>query len=171
NGPIFDSVENGSTLDAKRKRGVSPDETYEDFTNSLPTDECRYPVFDFDVTRSGIRIAYSSASVVVAAATEVPKSASDLEDLKMLASGPTPYNLLLSSFDFVFSSKIFKSLSFCLDRLFHLAILCLDHHDHTLHHLERILTISLDKLDISKEDLVYQSLRKSLSLCLSFLDS
>lgn len=28
----------------------SPDETYEDFTNSLPDDECRYAVFDFDFT-------------------------------------------------------------------------------------------------------------------------
>jgi len=28
----------------------NPDETYEDFTNSLPADECRYAVFDFDFT-------------------------------------------------------------------------------------------------------------------------
>ncbi|KAM0039029.1 putative actin-depolymerizing factor domain, ADF/Cofilin, ADF-H/Gelsolin-like domain superfamily [Helianthus debilis subsp. tardiflorus] len=27
-----------------------PDQTYEDFTNSLPADECRYAVFDFDFT-------------------------------------------------------------------------------------------------------------------------
>lgn len=26
----------------------NPDESYEDFTNSLPIDECRYAVFDFD---------------------------------------------------------------------------------------------------------------------------
>ncbi|KVI04709.1 actin-depolymerizing factor 7 [Cynara cardunculus var. scolymus] len=26
----------------------SPDESYEDFTNSLPNNECRYAVFDFD---------------------------------------------------------------------------------------------------------------------------
>nr|GEW58652.1 actin-depolymerizing factor 7 [Tanacetum cinerariifolium] len=26
----------------------SPDESYEDFTNSLPSNECRYAVFDFD---------------------------------------------------------------------------------------------------------------------------
>ncbi|GKE10165.1 hypothetical protein Tco_1413716, partial [Tanacetum coccineum] len=70
------------------------------------------------------------------------------------------------SFDFVFTSEIFKSLSFSLDRLCHLAILCLDKHAHTLHHLESLLTISLDRLDILKEDLVYQSLRKSLSLIL-----
>nr|GEV48894.1 hypothetical protein [Tanacetum cinerariifolium] len=75
------------------------------------------------------------------------------------------------SFDFVISSKIFKPLSFNLDHLCHLMILCLDHHAHTLHYLESLLTISLDRLDILKEDLVYQSLRKSLSLCLSFLDS
>ncbi|VFQ77591.1 unnamed protein product [Cuscuta campestris] len=27
-----------------------PDESYDDFTNSLPSDECRYAVFDFDFT-------------------------------------------------------------------------------------------------------------------------
>ena len=27
-----------------------PRETYQDFTNSLPADECRYAVFDFDFT-------------------------------------------------------------------------------------------------------------------------
>nr|GEU95740.1 hypothetical protein [Tanacetum cinerariifolium] len=68
------------------------------------------------------------------------------------------------SFDFVFMSEIFKSLSFSIDRLCHLAILCLDQHAHTLHHLESLLTISLVRLDILKEDLVYQSLQKSLSL-------
>ncbi|GJR52002.1 hypothetical protein Tco_1402523 [Tanacetum coccineum] len=47
-----------------------------------------------------------------------------------------------------FSSEIFKSLSFRLDRLCHLAILCLDQHAHTLHHLESLLTISFDRLDI-----------------------
>ncbi|GJV46930.1 hypothetical protein Tco_1437142 [Tanacetum coccineum] len=67
------------------------------------------------------------------------------------------------SFDFVFTSDIFKSLSFCLYRLFRLAILCLDQHAHTLHHLESLLTISLDRLDILKEDLIYQSLWKTLS--------
>ncbi|GKA38355.1 hypothetical protein Tco_0730906 [Tanacetum coccineum] len=56
--------------------------------------------------------------------------------------------LLSLSFDFVFSSEIFKSLSFRLDRLCHLAILCLNQHAHTLHHLESLLTISLDRLDI-----------------------
>ncbi|GJR04793.1 hypothetical protein Tco_0527777 [Tanacetum coccineum] len=60
---------------------------------------------------------------------------------------------LLLSFDFVFTSEIFKSLSFCLDRLCRLVILCLDQHAHTLHHLESLLTISLDRLDILKEDL------------------
>nr|GFB74034.1 hypothetical protein [Tanacetum cinerariifolium]GFB74974.1 hypothetical protein [Tanacetum cinerariifolium] len=61
-----------------------------------------------------------------------------------------PFSL---SFDFVISSEIFKSLSFNLNRLFHLMILCLDHHAHTLHHLESLLTISLDRLDLLKEDL------------------
>ena len=28
----------------------SPDETYDDFTNSLPANECRYAVFDLDFT-------------------------------------------------------------------------------------------------------------------------
>ncbi|GJZ78459.1 retrovirus-related pol polyprotein from transposon TNT 1-94 [Tanacetum coccineum] len=52
------------------------------------------------------------------------------------------------SLDFVFCSMIFKSLSFRLDRLCHLAILCLDQHAHTLHYLESLLTISLDRLNI-----------------------
>ncbi|GKE06395.1 hypothetical protein Tco_1398413, partial [Tanacetum coccineum] len=68
------------------------------------------------------------------------------------------------SFDFVFTSEIFKSLSFSLDRLCHLAILCLDQHAHNLHHLESLLTISLDRLDILKEDLVYQIPRACLML-------
>ncbi|GKF43305.1 hypothetical protein Tco_0129857, partial [Tanacetum coccineum] len=54
----------------------------------------------------------------------------------------------------------------CLDRLCHLAILCLDQHAHILHHLESLLTISLDRLNILKKDLLYQSLWKSLSLIL-----
>nr|GEW34829.1 alpha/beta hydrolases superfamily protein [Tanacetum cinerariifolium] len=67
-------------------------------------------------------------------------------------------SLLSLSFDFVFSLEIFKSLSFFLIVFCHLAILCLDHHAHTLHYLESLLTISLDRLDILKEDLEYQSL-------------
>ncbi|GJS47290.1 retrovirus-related pol polyprotein from transposon TNT 1-94 [Tanacetum coccineum] len=61
------------------------------------------------------------------------------------------------SFDFVFTSEIFKSLSFCLDHLCCLAILCLDQHAHTLHHLKSLIIISLDRLDILKEDLEYQT--------------
>nr|GEX65764.1 hypothetical protein [Tanacetum cinerariifolium] len=64
------------------------------------------------------------------------------------------------SFDFVISSEIFKSLSFNLDRLFHLAILCLDHHAHTLHHLESLITISLGRLDILRKIFVYRSFAK-----------
>nr|GEV14528.1 probable 1-deoxy-D-xylulose-5-phosphate synthase 2, chloroplastic [Tanacetum cinerariifolium] len=52
------------------------------------------------------------------------------------------------SFDFIFESKIFKYLSFSLDRLCHLAVLGLDQHAHTLHRLESSLIISLDRLDI-----------------------
>ncbi|GJZ27306.1 hypothetical protein Tco_0571559 [Tanacetum coccineum] len=70
--------------------------------------------------------------------------------------------LLSLSFDFVFSSEIFKSLSFRLNRLCHLAILCLDQHAHTLHHLESLLTISLDRLDIFEGKLVYQKFVRSL---------
>ncbi|GKD77681.1 hypothetical protein Tco_1340302, partial [Tanacetum coccineum] len=55
------------------------------------------------------------------------------------------------SFDFAFTSEIFKSLSFCLDHLCRLVILCLDQHAHTLHHLESLLIISLDRLDIFDE--------------------
>nr|GEW45095.1 retrotransposon protein, putative, unclassified [Tanacetum cinerariifolium] len=70
------------------------------------------------------------------------------------------------SFDFVFTPEIFKSLSFRLDCLCRLAILCLDQHAHTLQRLESLLTISFDRLDILKEDLIYQSLQKSLYLIL-----
>ncbi|GKB54834.1 hypothetical protein Tco_0905587 [Tanacetum coccineum] len=71
------------------------------------------------------------------------------------------------SFDFVFNPEIFKSLSLFVFIVF--AILrswC--QHAHTLHHLESLLTISLDNLfldnlDIFKEDLEYQSCG---SLCL-----
>ncbi|GKB87526.1 hypothetical protein Tco_0959798 [Tanacetum coccineum] len=75
--------------------------------------------------------------------------------------------LLSLSFDFVFSSEIFKSLSFHLDRLCHLAILCLDQHAHTLHHLGSLLTISLDRLDIFEgRSCISEFVRKSLSLIL-----
>nr|GEX16372.1 hypothetical protein [Tanacetum cinerariifolium] len=72
------------------------------------------------------------------------------------------------SFDFIFSSEIFKSLSFNIDLLCHLAILCLDHYAHTLHHLKSLPTIYLDRLDILKEDFVYQSLRNvnSILVCI-----
>ncbi|GKD39140.1 hypothetical protein Tco_1259347 [Tanacetum coccineum] len=72
------------------------------------------------------------------------------------------------SFDFVFfSSEIFKSLSFRLDRLCHLAILCLDQHVHTLHHLESLLTNSLDILNIfDGRSCISEFVRKSLSLIL-----
>ncbi|GJR45607.1 hypothetical protein Tco_1313710 [Tanacetum coccineum] len=71
------------------------------------------------------------------------------------------------SFDFVFVSEIFKSLSFRLDRLFRLAILCLDQHAHTLHHHESLLTISLDRLDIFEgRSCISEFVRKSLSFIL-----
>ncbi|GJS88383.1 hypothetical protein Tco_0771019 [Tanacetum coccineum] len=67
-------------------------------------------------------------------------------------------------------SLIPRSLNLFLVYLYlcHLAILYLDQHAHTLHHLESLLTISLDNLcldnlDIFKEDLENQSCR---SLCL-----
>ncbi|GJY55005.1 hypothetical protein Tco_0446669 [Tanacetum coccineum] len=56
------------------------------------------------------------------------------------------------SFDFVFCSKKFKSLSFRLDCLCHLAILCLDQHAHTLHLFESLLTIS-PKAEFLRRDL------------------
>ncbi|GJV88144.1 hypothetical protein Tco_1532082 [Tanacetum coccineum] len=75
--------------------------------------------------------------------------------------------LLSLSFDFVFLSEIFKSLSFRLDRLCHLAILCLDQHAHTLHHLESLLTISIDRLNIFEgRSCISEFVRKSLSLIL-----
>ncbi|GJZ43279.1 putative ribonuclease H-like domain-containing protein, partial [Tanacetum coccineum] len=66
-----------------------------------------------------------------------------------------------------FPSEIFKSLSFRLDRLCHLAIFCLDQHAHTLHHLKSLLTISLDRLDIFEgRSCISEFVRKSLSLIL-----
>ncbi|GJU53876.1 hypothetical protein Tco_1227590 [Tanacetum coccineum] len=61
-------------------------------------------------------------------------------------------------FNFVFTSGIFKSLSFSLDRLHHLAILCLDQHAHTFHHLESSLIIFPEAWFL-RRDLEYQSLR------------
>ncbi|GJW66125.1 hypothetical protein Tco_0118009 [Tanacetum coccineum] len=91
------------------------------------------------------------------------------EDIKLVPSFFKIFDLkpLSLSFDFVFSFEIFKSLSFRLDRLCHLAILCLDQHAHTLHHLESLLTISLDRLDIFEgRSCISEFVRKSLSLIL-----
>nr|GEV00656.1 putative reverse transcriptase domain-containing protein [Tanacetum cinerariifolium] len=70
------------------------------------------------------------------------------------------------SFDFVFNLEIFKSFSLR-------SLPSCDHvswyqYAHTMHHLERFLTISLDNLchdnlDIFKEDLKYQSCKSFLS--------
>ncbi|GJW02455.1 hypothetical protein Tco_1561311 [Tanacetum coccineum] len=98
---------------------------------------------------------------------EEPAEIMDRE-VKRLKQSRIPIIKPLSlSFDFVFLSEIFKSLSFCLDRLCHLAILCLDQHAHTLHHLESLLTISLDRLDIFEgRSCISEFVRKSLSLIL-----
>ncbi|GJZ41452.1 hypothetical protein Tco_0588338 [Tanacetum coccineum] len=90
-----------------------------------------------------------------------------LTDERLVPSCFVIYDLeLLSlSFDFVFLSEIFKSLSFRLDSLCHLAILYLDQHAHTLHHLKSLLTISLDRLDIFEgRSCISEFVRKSLSL-------
>ncbi|GKC88239.1 hypothetical protein Tco_1148888 [Tanacetum coccineum] len=63
---------------------------------------------------------------------------------------------LLLSFDFIFTSEISKSLSFSLERLFHLAILYLDQHAHTLHHLGSLLTISLDNYCLDNLDFEHE---------------
>ncbi|GJV15310.1 hypothetical protein Tco_1360633 [Tanacetum coccineum] len=47
-----------------------------------------------------------------------------------------------------FLGEIFKSLSFLSDRPCCPAILCLDQHVHTMHHLESLLQSPLDRLDI-----------------------
>ncbi|GJX38571.1 hypothetical protein Tco_0251874 [Tanacetum coccineum] len=62
-----------------------------------------------------------------------------------------PFSL---SFDFVFMFEIFKSLSFRLDRLCHLAILCLDQHAHSMHHLEKLLKSPLIDMIFWRKDLV-----------------
>nr|GEX12658.1 cysteine-rich receptor-like protein kinase [Tanacetum cinerariifolium] len=70
---------------------------------------------------------------------ELEELESTLHNIIIDSSFRDTYPLSLS-FDFVFMSDIFKSLSFSLDRLCHLAISCLDQHAHTLHHLESLLT-------------------------------
>ncbi|GKE88034.1 hypothetical protein Tco_1565509 [Tanacetum coccineum] len=61
------------------------------------------------------------------------------------------------SFNFVFTSENFKSLSFSLDRLCHLAILCLDQHAHTLHLHESSLIISPKALILRRDRLISES--------------
>nr|GEZ98986.1 hypothetical protein [Tanacetum cinerariifolium] len=51
---------------------------------------------------------------------------------------------------FEFFLRSLNLYPFVLIVFFHLEILCLDHHAHTLHHLESLLTITLDRLDILK---------------------
>ncbi|GJX88042.1 hypothetical protein Tco_0340056 [Tanacetum coccineum] len=68
-----------------------------------------------------------------------------------------------------FPSEIFKSLSFRLDRLCHLAILCLGRNMLILwHHLKLLNNLHLIDLISLKEDLVYPVCAESLSLILSF---
>ncbi|GKB14856.1 hypothetical protein Tco_0848779 [Tanacetum coccineum] len=76
------------------------------------------------------------------------------------------------SFDLVFSSKIFKSFSFrSLSSMPSCDLVSWYQHDHIVHHLLKFAdNLYLDNLDISKEDLEYQSC-ESLCLILSFLDS
>ncbi|GJT53260.1 hypothetical protein Tco_0988314 [Tanacetum coccineum] len=58
------------------------------------------------------------------------------------------------SFNFVFASEIFKSLSFRFDRLCQLAILSLEQHAHTLHHLERFPAQSIGSSNTDVIDLL-----------------
>ncbi|GJS07604.1 putative reverse transcriptase domain-containing protein, partial [Tanacetum coccineum] len=65
------------------------------------------------------------------------------------------------SFDLSLVSRSLNLFLVCLYHHCHLKILCLDQHAHTMHHLESLVTISLDNLcldniDIFKEDLEYQ---------------
>ncbi|GJR48054.1 hypothetical protein Tco_1316157 [Tanacetum coccineum] len=87
-----------------------------------------------------------------------------ISERRLVSSCCVIFNLepLLLSFDFVFSFEIFNRFLVCLCRLCHLVILFLDQHAHSLHHLESLLTISLDNLcldnlDIFKEDLEYHN--------------
>ncbi|GJW33095.1 hypothetical protein Tco_0053127 [Tanacetum coccineum] len=91
--------------------------------------------------------------------TELVKHFSNLEvnhlNLQLVPSSFAIFDLepLTLSLDFVLMYEIFKSLSFRLDRLCHLVILYHNQHAHALHLLESSLIISLDRLDILKEDL------------------
>ncbi|GKD52640.1 hypothetical protein Tco_1281616 [Tanacetum coccineum] len=100
--------------------------------------------------------------------TNEPTTSPSLERLVPSCFAIFDLEPLSLSFDFVFTFEISKSLSFSLDRLCLLVILCLDQHAHTLYLFESLLTISfdnycLDNLDVLKEDLEYQSLWKTLS--------
>ncbi|GJX26673.1 hypothetical protein Tco_0232969 [Tanacetum coccineum] len=121
------------TKDDKMKFGSTCDKagTIETWRTS---EYCRYEGFGYDVMKITENVDASHKLVPSCFAIF------DLEPLTL-------------SLDFVLMYEIFKSLSFRLDRLCRLAILCLDQHAHTLHHLESLLTISLDRLDILKEDL------------------
>ncbi|GJZ60020.1 hypothetical protein Tco_0615836 [Tanacetum coccineum] len=94
--------------------------------------------------------------------------------------GLVPSCIVIFDLELLSLSLVLRSLNLflvCLYRLFHLAILYLNQHAHTMHHLESLLTISLDNLcldnlDIFKDDLEYKSLQKSLSWTnFRFLDS
>ncbi|GJT25263.1 hypothetical protein Tco_0895200 [Tanacetum coccineum] len=79
--------------------------------------------------------------------SEISMLKSQLEKLKQEKESN---QLKIENFDNASKSLFLHAI---LDRLCHLAILCLDQHAHTLHHLKSLLTISFDRLDILKEDL------------------
>ncbi|GJR55266.1 RNA-directed DNA polymerase, eukaryota [Tanacetum coccineum] len=131
----------------------------------------------YEAASTGVDVRYRGATTTVTGLEAGQGSVQSLEtDLKqtkqiygaaytrLIKKVKNLYHCLLT---LSFSSEIFKSLSFRLDRLCHLAILCLDQHAHTLHHLESLLTISLDRLDIFEgRSCISEFVRKSLSLIL-----
>nr|GEZ15646.1 hypothetical protein [Tanacetum cinerariifolium] len=93
-----------------------------------------------------MKLHYWTLTVVVSQTSEFVTGASSLilSSSRLVPSCFAIFDLkpLSLSFDFVFTPEIFNSLSFRLDRLCRLAILCLDQHAHTLHLLESSLIIS-----------------------------
>ncbi|GKA37224.1 putative reverse transcriptase domain-containing protein [Tanacetum coccineum] len=107
-------------------------------------------LFDTGANRSFVSTTFSSLIDIT------PTTLDHYYDVE-LANGKIRHFAL--SFDFVFMSGDLKSLSFILIDLPPLRFVSRPTCSMTLHLLESSLIISLDRLDILKEDLVYQSLR------------
>ncbi|GJU05681.1 hypothetical protein Tco_1122111 [Tanacetum coccineum] len=115
-------------------------------------------VFTTCVIKRYCRDQWDDSSVAVVAAFDGVQGTSVLVGNSLVPSCYAIFDLepLSLYFDFIFTSEISKSLSISLDHLCHLAILCLDQHAHTLHHLENTQQDLCNRLDwlIWRTDLI-----------------